>query len=399
MSELWQQRAKAYQSEILKYLKYVLNDHLVLALLFFGGGLGLAYANWLKTLQPLPNYGLILVATVSFLLTLPGQPVLLLKNADPVFLMSQEKNISAYLRKSLRRTLISVLIPVGIGILLLFPLLALAYHQLFLVVGVVLTVILGSFTNVLIRYQGYYFAGPRWDRKITLLIDTIIVSLIIRFPLIAAVLMLGWLVLEWQRLNHLMEKGSFNWQAAVDAEQKRMGRLYRFFSLFTTVKNLPVKAKRRRYADGLVKFLAGKSSMFSYLYSIMIVRSGDLGSLMIRLLIVGMLIVAYSDQEWLKLMVGALTTYLIVIQLVDVYRPVQANSMVQVYPVDAEMAQKGLLSVLKRIILLSAILLTLAGCVTNWSFSFLGWAIVVQAITAWLLTQWLVPRYIKKINR
>ena len=139
--------------------------------------------------------------------------------------------------------------------------------------------------------------------------------------------------------------------------------------------------------------------MFSYLYSIMIVRSGDLGSLMIRLLIVGMLIVAYSDQEWLKLMVGALTTYLIVIQLVDVYRPVQANSMVQVYPVDAEMAQKGLLSVLKRIILLSAILLTLAGCVTNWSLSFLGWAIVVQAITAWLLTQWLVPRYIKKINR
>ncbi len=139
--------------------------------------------------------------------------------------------------------------------------------------------------------------------------------------------------------------------------------------------------------------------MFSYLYSIMIVRSGDLGSLMIRLLIVGMLIVAYSDQEWLKLMVGALTTYLIVIQLVDVYRPVQANSMVQVYPVDAEMAQKGLLSVLKRIILLSAILLTLAGCVTNWSFSFLGWAIVVQAITAWLLSQWLVPRYIKKINR
>lgn len=399
MNELWQQRAKAYQSEILKYLKYVLNDHLVLALLFFGGGLELAYANWLKTLQPLPNYGLILVAVVSFLLTLPGQPVLLFKNADSVFLMSQEKNISAYLRKSLRRTLISVLIPVGIGSLLLFPLLALAYHQLFLVVGVILTVILGSFTNVLIRYQGCYFAGPRWDRKITLLIDAIIISLIIRFPLIAAMLMLGWLVLEWQRLNHLMESGSFNWQAAIDAEQKRMGRLYRFFSLFTTVKNLPVKAKRRRYADGLVKFLAGKSSMFSYLYSIMIVRSGDLGSLMIRLLIVGMLIVAYSDQEWLKLMVGALTTYLIVIQLVDVYRPVQANSMVQVYPVDAEMAQKGLLSVLKRIILLSAILLTLAGCVTNWSFSFLGWAIVVQAITAWLLTQWLVPRYIKKINR
>ncbi|MCC3237916.1 ABC transporter permease, partial [Pediococcus acidilactici] len=105
MNELWQQRAKAYQSEILKYLKYVLNDHLVLALLFFGGGLGLAYANWLKTLQPLPNYGLILVAVVSFLLTLPGQPVLLFKNADSVFLMSQEKNISAYLRKSLRRTL------------------------------------------------------------------------------------------------------------------------------------------------------------------------------------------------------------------------------------------------------------------------------------------------------
>ncbi|MGX9798974.1 ABC transporter permease [Pediococcus acidilactici] len=399
MNELWQRRAKAYQNEILKYLKYVLNDHLVLALLFFGGGLGLAYADWLKTLQPLPSYGLCLVVVVTFLLTLFGQPVLLLKTPDPVFLLGQEKNIASYLKKSLRRTLISTLVPVGIGSIILFPLLALAFHQLVWVLTVILTAVLGSFVNILTRYQGYYFVGSRLGRRITLVIDAIIVSLVTVHPLIAIALMVIWLLLEWRRLGWLMKNGRFDWQSAVEAEQKRTGRLYRFFSLFTTVKNLPVKAKRRRYADGVVKFLAGKSSMFSYLYSIMIVRSGDRGSLMLRLLFLGMLVSAYSDQMWLKLMVGALTTYLIVIQLVDVYRPVQANTMVQVYPVDAEMAQKGLLSVLKRIILLSAILVTLAGCATNFTIAFLGWTVVVQSATTLWLTRWLVPRYIKKINK
>ncbi|MEE6711494.1 ABC transporter permease [Pediococcus acidilactici] len=399
MNELWQRRAKAYQNEILKYLKYVLNDHLVLALLFFGGGLGLAYADWLKTLQPLPGYGLCLVVVVTFLLTLFGQPVLLLKTPDPVFLLGQEKNIASYLKKSLRRTLISALVPVGIGSIILFPLLALAFHQLVWVLTVILTAVLGSFVNILTRYQGYYFVGSRLGRRITLVIDAIIVSLVTVHPLIATALMVIWLLLEWRRLGWLMKNGRFDWQSAVEAEQKRTGRLYRFFSLFTTVKNLPVKAKRRRYADGVVKFLAGKSSMFSYLYSIMIVRSGDRGSLMLRLLFLGMLVSAYSDQMWLKLMVGALTTYLIVIQLVDVYRPVQANTMVQVYPVDAEMAQKGLLSVLKRIILLSAILVTLAGCATNFTIAFLGWTVVVQSATTLWLTRWLVPRYIKKINK
>ena len=42
MNELWNSRTKQYQKMIMRYLKYVLNDHLILALLFFGGGIGLA---------------------------------------------------------------------------------------------------------------------------------------------------------------------------------------------------------------------------------------------------------------------------------------------------------------------------------------------------------------------
>lgn len=62
MNELWNSRTKQYQKMIMRYLKYVLNDHLVLALLFFGGGIGLAYSNWLKEIHP----GTLVYQTFSF---------------------------------------------------------------------------------------------------------------------------------------------------------------------------------------------------------------------------------------------------------------------------------------------------------------------------------------------
>ena len=39
MLDLWKMRQKTHQKQMFKYLRYVLNDHFILALLFILGGL------------------------------------------------------------------------------------------------------------------------------------------------------------------------------------------------------------------------------------------------------------------------------------------------------------------------------------------------------------------------
>jgi ABC-2 type transport system permease protein len=399
MNEIWRERSKKYQLMVMKYLKYVLNDHLILALLFFVGGLGLAYSNWLKTLQPTTWYLQPLLLIVGILLTMVGRPVLLLEKPDAVFLIAQEKKIDTYLKKSLRRTSFSTLGALFIGLIVVFPLLAVTYHDLLATLSWCIMAVLGSFSNVFLKYQRLYF-DSKWNNQIgQLLMIAIILGVgTVMIPQLGLALMLITIIFRVLQLKRTFKQNRFDWQTAIQLETNRMGQLYQFFSLFTTVKQVPVKVKRRQYADGLIRFLAGKANVFTFLYPRIIIRSGNQGSLMLRLLLVGMLIEVYSTQVPLKIAIGALTTYLIVIQLVDVYRPVHENVFVKIYPVAPIEAEKGLLSVMKRIILISAIFLTVAGLITNFSISYLVISVVTQAFVALVLLKWFIPRYIKKSN-
>ncbi|MEL5940452.1 ABC transporter permease, partial [Tetragenococcus halophilus] len=49
MKAFFQARLKKHQKRILRYMKYVLNDHFVLMMTFLLGGIGFYYSNWLKT--------------------------------------------------------------------------------------------------------------------------------------------------------------------------------------------------------------------------------------------------------------------------------------------------------------------------------------------------------------
>lgn len=399
MNELWNSRTKQYQKMIMRYLKYVLNDHLVLALLFFGGGIGLAYSNWLKEIHPGTWYIKPLVLIGGVLLTLLGNPVLLLKLPDKVFLVPKEKDIHQYLGKSVKRSLISVVLPTLIGNIILFPLLALEYHHVEAAVAITVTIFLGSMANVLRKYQTLYFDTSLSQMWFHLVVMLIAVGLGVWIsPMGGLILMAINLIFRVVLLNQVFKTKRFNWNHAIDLENSRMQCLYHFFSLFTNVKQVGAEVKRRRYADGLVHILSGKPTLFTYLYPRIMIRSGNQGGLMLRLLLLGMVIEGYSQQIPLKVIVGGLTIYLMVIQMVDIYRPVHENVFIKIYPVSPDAAEKDLLSVMKRIILISAIFLTLIGLISNLSWNFLVASVVTQGIVAVILLKWFIPRYIKKLN-
>lgn len=48
MIEIWKKRVRLHQKKMMRYMKYVFNDHFVLVCLFLIGALGYAYSNFLK---------------------------------------------------------------------------------------------------------------------------------------------------------------------------------------------------------------------------------------------------------------------------------------------------------------------------------------------------------------
>ncbi|MDU6522745.1 MAG: ABC transporter permease, partial [Enterococcus sp.] len=64
MRDFFQLRSQRHQKKMMKYMRYVLNDHFVLVCLFLVGGLAFYYSNLLKQLPPdfpwsLPIVGLV----------------------------------------------------------------------------------------------------------------------------------------------------------------------------------------------------------------------------------------------------------------------------------------------------------------------------------------------------
>lgn len=85
MRELYQKRLKQYHKELLKYSKYIINDHFSIVLLFLIGALSYYYVQVLE-LVAVGNLLAKLVIVVAMCLTLQlGKLNLLVEAADMTF--------------------------------------------------------------------------------------------------------------------------------------------------------------------------------------------------------------------------------------------------------------------------------------------------------------------------
>ena len=87
MSSFFQKRLARHQKKMMKYMRYVLNDHFVLVCLFLIGGVGLYYSNWLKTLQPPFAIGGLIISVFWMLCLFVGKMATFAEAADIVFLL------------------------------------------------------------------------------------------------------------------------------------------------------------------------------------------------------------------------------------------------------------------------------------------------------------------------
>lgn len=346
MTAFYRIRLGKHQKKMLRYLKYVLNDHFMLVSMFGIGGLGFYYSEFIKGLEE----DLFLVKPIVIVIWLTllaiGKLATLLLEADKVFLLPKEHQMRDYLSSSLKHSLLIPFVVIALLSGMTMPVLVATSKSIAFTDFFYFALILWGlkYAQLLLQLMTLFLDGEK-SRKITGVVWFVgsLISLIVALyfhPLLGGIPMILTLWYVKKASRRLASEKRLDWEKAIRIENKRMKKMYSFFNLFTDVPGLSGTVKRRRYLDGvlnLVKKVPGNT--FYYLYTRVFLRGTEYSGLVLRLSVIGGLILGFTEQLWLGVLVGCLFLYLIGFQLIPIYSEFDYMLMANLYPLDKK--QKG----------------------------------------------------------
>ena len=384
---------------LLKYWRLVFNDHFVIALFFLFGALAYGYSEWLPTLSANQWWPRFLLIAWFVLLAQIGRLATLIKRPDPVFLLPQVRAMDGYLR---RAYLYSLVLAEGMTLAETFAALpfALTTERLSTVdiVAVFLTAVVTKddwlFTarkSISLRWskQGWRTQAEYWLNPLLAAAATWLVSPLL--GLAVAVILDVAMRLVYRELT-------IDWQVAVKMESNRMDSVYRFFNLFTDVPSVQGNVKRRRWANGLVRWLSNGHRPWAYLYARGFVRNTDISGIVIRLTLLGMVLAFLVPLQWLNTALVVLFIYLIATQLMPLYGQYEANVLTHLYPVQTEERVRDFQRLLTRVTVIEAALIVLASIGLHFDWRGFLLNLVFATIEVWVLTRFYFKLRRKKLS-
>lgn len=399
MSRLFTKRRQRHFMMLLKYWRLVFNDHFVIALFFLFGALAYGYSEWLPTLSANQWWPRFLLIAWFVLLAQIGRLATLIKRPDPVFLLPQVRAMDGYLR---RAYLYSLVLAEGMTLAGTFAALpfALTTERLSTVdiVAVFLTAVVTKddwlFTarkSINLRWskQGWRTQAEYWLNPLLAAAVTWLVSPLL--GLAVAVILDVAMRLVYRELT-------IDWQAAVKMESNRMYSVYRFFNLFTDVPSVQGNVKRRRWANGLVRWLSNGHRPWAYLYARGFVRNTDISGIVIRLTLLGMVLAFLVPLQWLNTALVVLFIYLIATQLMPLYGQYDANVLTHLYPVQTEERVRDFQRLLIRVTVIEATLIVLASIGLHFDWRGFLLNLVLAIIEVGVLTRFYFKLRIKKLS-
>ncbi|AGT30994.1 ABC transporter [Geobacillus genomosp. 3] len=332
--KLWQQRLQAEGKKRIRYLRYMLNDHLLVGLVIVLGGIAVMYERWVETLPDSFPYPAIAAAVFGWAVS-SGTVRTLFREADAVFLLAAEWQLSPYIRRAFLFSSVWHVYGLCLVLLLAGPL-----HARFSPVPWPLF-LLGlaglKLWNLWVAWKGSFVAELSFHRQ-SALARFGLAALAVYFWLAGApwpfsaviVALMGALSIYLLRLT----KGKgWKWEWLIAEEQRAARAFYRLANLFTDVPQWREEAKRRRWLDPLLRLIPyGKRNVFFHLYVRTFLRAGGYAGLYIRLTVLGSVLLAVVDHEYARAAIVFFFLYLTVVQLAALPSRHRYSLWTQLYP-------------------------------------------------------------------
>ncbi|KRG16641.1 ABC transporter permease [Lederbergia galactosidilytica] len=401
INELWKERVQAYITELQKYMKYMFNDHLLFVLIFGGGAALYYYSQWVKTLPT--SFPAAIIMAILFAIVLSASPIVtLLKEADIVFMLPLETKLKPYFQKAIILSLFAQIYLIVFVVAASMPMFVQVTGKSFkwFLYLLLLTVLL-KYWNLLIHWwmlkisSSYSFF---FDWLIRFMISGLLLYFILNdasFWFIGAILFI--LAAYSLYVREAAKNKGINWERLIDKEQARMQAFYHLANMFTDVPHLKGQVKRRRWLDSLFSSIPyGSEQTYRFLYSRALIRTNEYSGLILRLSVISALIILWSDQLYLSLVISLLFIYLTGFQLFPLLRRYEMKIWTNLYPIAKSQKNSAFLQLLLKILLFQAILFGLCAWIGG---DIVQGAIVtgISLIFAILFARIYAPTRIKKM--
>ncbi|RLQ97290.1 ABC transporter permease [Falsibacillus albus] len=403
INRLWRERSQTYNQEIRKYLRYMLNDHLLFVMIFAIGGGAYYYNNWIDTLDQ--NFPVSWVMAIILGIIVTISPIqTLLKEADQVFLLPLEHKMANYFRKGIWTSfftqsyqlliILAVLMPLYAGVTgegfqsffyLFIPLLILKVWNLYI-------------QWFLLKFQEKEF--NQLDKIGRLLMNVIFIFLWTAkssYWLVAAVAVVYVIlfIYYWNATKNKLLK----WDTLIELEQQRMLLFYRVANLFTDVPKLKGEVRRRKWLDPLLKFVSyGHNSSFQYLFSRTFIRNSEYFGLFCRLTIIAAVFIYFSHNMFVIIGITLLFIYLTGFQMIPLFQKQDNKIWVHLYPVNHSLKKKSFLRLTQVLLLIQTfIFLVILMVKHEWMSG--GASFIIGAVFSMFIVQLYIPMRLSKMEK
>jgi ABC-2 type transport system permease protein len=365
VKKLWKERFNRRMKELSRYLRYILNGHIMIVMVFLLGSAAFYYQQWLTSVSEQFPAAIIMAFTLAFILTYT--PIYtFLTEADRIFLLPLEKKLQGFFKRAITVSFLLHAYLIIMGLAVFMPMYARVNDgnfQAFL--PFLLAVLVIKVLNLLIRWKVQYYVEKSvhlFDTLIRYAVNAVFLfflfsneGLLFLFPEIVLLLLL---YVYYSR--NTKEKG-LKWETLIEQEEKRMTSFYRLANLFTDVPHLRDRVKRRSWLDWLFSRLAfAQKNTFSHLFIRTFLRAGDYFGLFVRLTIIGAAGIYFLSFGYGQILLVLLFMYLTGFQLMPLWNHHQNKLWVQLYPLNEGLKEQSFKSLVSRILYLQALLLSLA---------------------------------------
>ncbi|WHY02026.1 ABC transporter permease [Neobacillus sp. DY30] len=361
--KLWKDRSVHRLKEFGVYLRYILNGHLVVVLLFLIGTAAFYYQNWISSLSPEFPAALIIAVILGVFLTRSPVYTFLLE-ADQVFLIPLETRLKGYF---LRSGLLSLVFQGYILLMVLAVVMPMYAHvsangfQSFFIFLLILLVI--KSWNIAVNWKIHYYVQPSvytWDMFVRYFINVLFTFLLFSNAHILFLLIFALIMASYYRSFYVRtKKMGLKWDLLIAQEEKRMASFYRLANLFTDVPKLKDTVKRRKWLDWLINRISySQDKTFDYLFARTFLRSSDYLGLFIRLTVIGALALYFISFGAGQIVLSLLFIYLTGFQLLPLWNHHQNKLWIDLYPVSHNYKTTAFQSLLMRILIIQSSIFT-----------------------------------------
>ena len=405
--QLWGTRFKTYQKKVMKYAKYMMNDHFMIVFFFLFGFLLFQYSTWLKTIRILEWPLILFVSLLLAIFPLFGEIATYVEEADIHFLSVIGEDFKPYFKRAIRYSWIFPLVLNGIATIFVLPIFMQAYGNgmiPFMAIFVTLLSLKGfHFMVQKSVLEGKLPKNSYYNLALYLVNSICLFGILSLIPNIFSLLMaLVLMVLSIVLYRFASAKPvHFVWNELIGREQMRQQRIFRVIALFVDVPFLKKhQAKRNQSLDIFVeKLTPNRIHPYRYLLVRTALRSSNYVTVFLQMIVTTVLL-SFASSIWYWIMgIQSIMIVVICFQFASLYKHPKAHSIYIHSLYEPKEMMDDFIGVVLQLVIGASVIISLLTVLVSRNVFVLSGLVWYPILSAVFLYGYLKPRLNRKKKR